>query len=252
MIESFEGKTYIVTGASSGIGRAVCIELSRQKANVVMIARNEEKLNDTLTKMETGNHMLISFNLSDIEKIEEILADVHEKYEVIDGIVYCAGINHNTKLKKTTYEVLHSVMLVNYYAFIELVRCEIDRKSKDYPSRIVVISSAASILDSKDNLAYSASKAAVESAVRVLSTELRKKNTNINAIRSAYVETEMLEGKLINLFYEDFSEHIKQSFQPLGLIDPFDVAKMSLYLLSDAAKSITGMHIPINGGVRWH
>ena len=247
MIESFEGKTYIVTGASSGIGRAVCIELSRQKANVVLVARSEERLNDTLAKMEAGNHQLISFNLSYIEKINEMVADVYEKYEKIDGIIYCAGFISHSTLKKTTYESLHSMMLINYYAFVELIRCVMNKKPKNHPFRIVGLSSAASVAATENFVGYSAAKAAMESSSRVLAVELRKKNTTINTIRLAYVDTEMLE--IYNDFFEDFDAQLRRTVQPLGLIDSCDVAKMTLYLLSDSAKSITGMNIPINGGM---
>jgi len=250
VVWELEGKNYIVTGASSGIGRAVCVELSKQKSNVILVARNEERLQETLEKMIPANHRAISFDLTNIEDINKIVADIYEKCNTIDGIIYCAGYGTATTLRKTTYEVLHRDMLINYYAFVELVRCVVKDKPKKHPMRIVSISSIASILNTINYTAYSASKAALDAAVRVLSTELIKKNTTINTIRPAYVDTEALT--FTNDLFEDFTEHIKKTgFQPLGLIDPYDVAKMTVYLMSDAAKSITGMNIPINGGARF-
>lgn len=249
MTELFEGKTYIVTGASSGIGRAVCIELSRQRANVVLVGRNEERLNDTLSKMEAGSHQLMSFDLSDIQKINGISEEAYKKYEAIDGIVYCAGFTGHTTLKGSTYEALHPYMLIHYYAFVELIRCVVNSKKKKHPMRIVGMSSVGSILVIDNLTAYSAAKAAMDAAVRVLAVELIKKNVTINSIRPANVDTEMLND--LHDIYGDFGEQIKKTVQPLGLIDPVDVAKMALYLLSDAAKSITGMAVPINGGVRF-
>ena len=250
MVMEFENKNYIVTGASSGIGRAVCIELSKQKANVMLVARNEERLNETLEKMDSANHSQASFDLTNIDGIDSLVASIYEKYDTIDGVIYCAGYGSGTTLRKITYQMLHGDMLINYYAFVELVRCAVKYKPKKHPMRIVSISSIASILNTASYTSYSASKAALDAAVRVLSNELVKKNTTINTIRPAYVDTEMMT--FMNDLFEDFNEHIKNTgFQPLGLIEPYDVARMAIYLMGDAAKSITGMHIPINGGARF-
>ena len=245
-----KGKNYIVTGASSGIGRATCIELSRSGANVLLVARNQDRLQDTLKLVEPTNHAVINFDLSNIDGIQGIISGAYEKFTVIDGLIYCAGIGWGATLQKTTYELMHSIMLVNCYAFVEFVRCLTKVKPKAHIMRIVGISSVGSLTNNKHDTAYSASKAAMEAAIRVMSTELIKKNTTINSIRPAYVDTEMLSS--MQDVFGDFNEHIKSTgFQPLGMIDPVDVAKLAVYLLSDAAKSITGMCVPINGGARF-
>ena len=250
MESEFESKNYIVTGASSGIGRAVCIELSKQKANVLLIARNEERLRNTLSEMDAAGHMAISFDLSDINGIQNIVKSGYERYGKIDGFIHCAGEGQGASLQKSTYNLLHGMMLVHYYAFVEFVRYLIKSKEKDYPLRIVGVSSVASKAHNRHDTGYSASKAALEAAVRVLSAELVKKNSTINAVCPAYVDTGRQSG-LQNLF-GDVNEYLKRTgFQPYGMIDPPDVAKLILYLLGDAAKSITGMSVPINGGARF-
>jgi NAD(P)-dependent dehydrogenase (short-subunit alcohol dehydrogenase family) len=244
----FEGKNYIVTGASSGIGREVCIELSRRKAAVVLIARNEERTNETLSMMDPANHSAIIHDLADISGINGIAENIRSQYGKVDGIVYSAGVAPVSPLHKTTCELLHSVMLVNFYAFMELVRCVIRHNPGKHPMRVVAMS-AATCRDMASHLsAYAASKAAVEAAVRCLSVELHKKNITINTVCPAHVRTPMQQSAV----YDDMDEQIKKSGkQPLGLIDPADVAKMAVYLMSDAAKYITGMSIPINGGMRY-
>lgn len=244
------GKNYIITGASSGIGRAACIELSKQKANVILVARNEERLQETLDQMEQGNHTLISCDLTSLDEISGVVTDIYEKYNVIDGIIYSAGITKTPKLSKATYEEMNPTMLINYYAFIELLRHAVDKKKK-HPMSVVAISSMSVLTCNAGSIAYSASKAALEAAVRVFSKELFKKNVRINAIRPAEVDTEMTTYGW-GMIYDDYGKHLKETgFQPYGLIDPADVANMAIYLTKDAAKAITGMMIPINGGARF-
>jgi len=252
MFEELSGKNYIVTGASSGIGRAVCVELSKLKANAVLVARNEERLQETLAKMEPANHTSFIYDLTDIDGIAGLVEQIYEANISIDGIIYCAGYSTKSPLSKAKYDVLHKDMLISYYAFVEVVRCVIKHKPKQHSMRIVGMSSVASVLSPAYYLPYSAAKAALEAAVRVMSTELISKATTINAIRPAYVDTEMIHTLGFHDFYGDFNKHIMSvsKFQPLGLIEASDVAKMAVYLVGDAAKSITGMTFTINGGAR--
>jgi NAD(P)-dependent dehydrogenase (short-subunit alcohol dehydrogenase family) len=187
--------------------------------------------------------------LANISEIERTALAVRQEYGEVNGFVHCAGISANLPLRKTSVDVLHAVMRVNFYAFVEFIRCFVAKKAKSEAMNIVGISSISSVTHTKYHTAYSASKAALEAAVRDLAEELIPRNVRINAIRPAYVDTPMIAA--MNDIMEDFNEYVKTSgFQPLGLIDPAHVANLVLYLLGDASVFITGMVMPINGGAR--
>lgn len=239
-------KTYLVTGASSGIGRSLCVELSKD-SNVILLARNAERLQETLSMMTEGDHMVIQGDISKIEDITAYIDQAFAKYNVLDGFAHCAGIGGIFRLSQSNYEQVHSLMLVNYYAFMECVRCLMKPKKKAHPFHIVAISSQSAVSNRKYFPIYAASKAALEASIRALGTELIIKNTNINAIRPGYVDTPMIADG--NDYLENFElEMIKNGFQPMGYIPPEYVAKLARYLLSDDARYTTGMVIPINGG----
>lgn len=239
-------KTYLVTGASSGIGRATCIELS-QDANVILLARNTERLQETLSAMTPGNHMIIQGDISQIETIQSYVEQAYAKYGTLDGFVHCAGIGGRARLSQTNYAHIHTIMILNYYSFIEFVRCLMKSKKKDHLFHILAMSSQAAISNEKYFVAYAASKAALEASIRSLSTELLRKNATINAIRAAFVATPMVIG--MEDVTDDFEKTIKENgFQPMGLIPPNSVAEVIKSLLGDTFKFTTGMIIPINAG----
>lgn len=239
-------KTYMITGASSGIGRSICIELSKN-ANVILIARNTERLQETLDLMNAGEHMIMQGDISKIDDIAAFVKQAYDKYTVLDGFAHCAGIGGIFRLSQSNFEQINSLMLVNYYAFMEFVRQLMKSKKKAHPFHIVGISSQATVSHQKYYSIYAASKAALEACIRPLSTELILKNTTINAIRPALVNTPMIaiNDDLVGDFEQEI---IKNGFQPMGLIPPKYVAKLAVHLLSDDAKYTTGMVIPINGG----
>jgi len=239
-------KTYMVTGASSGIGQSICIELSKNN-NVILLARNSERLQETLALMTEGNHMIIEGDISKIENIATYVKQAYEKYTILDGFAHCAGIGGIFRLSQTTYELIHSIMLVNFYSFVEFVRCLMKHKKKIHPFHIIAISSQGAISHQKYYPIYAASKAALEGCIRPLGTELILKNTTINAIRPAFVDTPMIAANddIVGNFEQEI---INNGFQPMGLIPPKYVAKLAVHLLSDDAKYTTGMIIPINAG----
>jgi NAD(P)-dependent dehydrogenase (short-subunit alcohol dehydrogenase family) len=243
------GKNYLVIGASSGIGRSACERLAKLGANMILIARRSELLENTLQSMTQGNHAIYSFDVTNISEIQNILVSILDSYRKIDGCVYCVGSGDTPRLRDITYDRLHAVMLANFYAFIEFVRCLVKKKAKSNIMRIVCMSSLASMSNDKYLTAYAASKAAMDAAVRCLATELVLKNVTINSIRPAFVNTGRTAGlaELIG----DVGEHLKKNgYQPQGWIPPEDVADLIVYLLSDAAKFITGTSVAINGGAR--
>jgi len=247
MTTGFIKKTIFVTGASSGIGRAVCKELAFHGAYVILQGRNSKAIQETMENMSPEKCLPLVADLSDFHNLPTVVEQAEDWQGSIDGLVYCAGIGGRARLRDTSPEFMLERMQINCFAFVELVRQLIKRKKKKIPLRIVVISSFASLGHDKYYTAYAASKAALEAAAKTLASELRIHNTAVNIIRPAFVNTPMVIGAADPL--GDFASRLEESgHQPLGLIPPEEVAQMAIYLLSSSAAHITGTVFSINGG----
>lgn len=246
-MNEYSGKIYLVVGASSGIGLCVSRKLASLGATVLLLARNREKLEHALGSLPKGNHECIAFDVANISDIGNLIDSILDRHNKIDGLIYCVGNGDIVRLRDNSFERLHTVMLANFYAFIEFVRAITNKKEKKQCLRIVGISSLASTHPEKYFTSYASSKAAMEAAVRCLALELHSKNTTINAIRPGVVKTERLD--YLNDVTGDMESKIKESgFQPLGLIPPDDVAELAIHLLGNSASFITGASLPVNGG----
>lgn len=237
------GKMILVTGASSGIGRQTAITLSEAGAKVILTARREEQLKETLGMMYGDGHVYYPFDLCDLENIEQLLQKIVEQQGRMQGLAFCAGITEVRPCKMTTPEVLQYVMKTNFFSFFEMV-CQFTKKrySED-GTKIAVISSAASVRPGKGQSAYAASKGAIDATVRVLAQELMARHININCVRPGTVDSPMTQNSS-----EDSLAHALE-IQPLGIISAKDVATMIAYLLSPTADMITGRGFDIEGGL---
>ncbi|MBQ7606403.1 MAG: SDR family oxidoreductase [Desulfovibrionaceae bacterium] len=242
-----KNRQYLVTGSSSGVGRAVCIALANAGAHVVLSGRNRTRLEETLSNMPGCDHHIMPCDLAQPDGIEAWARSIIRQCPPLDGIAYCAGVGGRWPLRHTTTAMLHSVMQVNFYSFVECVRWFTQLKERKHPMRIVAMSSLASETNLKSYTPYAASKAALEAAVRVLGTELLPRNTGICTVKAAFIDTPMLD--VTKEMQGDLNAHFKKiGYQPMGLIPPDAVAAMILFLLSDAARHITGTQIPFNAG----
>lgn len=239
-------KKIIVTGASSGIGKETSILLSKLGAQVLMIARREDKLKETLDKLEGINHRYYCFDLKKIESIEALINKIVKDNGPIDGLVYSAGISNMRPLKMTNYEFLHDMMLINFYSFIEIIRCVTKRDNYNRGMSIVSMSSISGIRGYKSKTAYSATKAALDGAIRSMAKELAEKRIRINSIVAGSIKTEMFERFLEKTgINEDDTQFNKYC---LGLGESTDVANAIAFLLSDASKIITGTGLVVDSG----
>lgn len=241
-------KKILVTGASRGIGKAVAILLSQVGAQVVLVARNKEKLEETISKMDTPDrHFYLTADLFQTEQIRDFMKECIEKDGVkLSGLVHCAGISTTIPLSQISYEKLDREMRINYYAFIEMVKYLAKRNYHTKECSIVGISSVSALRGAKCQTMYSATKAAMDASVITLAKELADKEMRINSIRPGTTKTEMLEewAKQKGVDLDTFA-----NYQPLGMGLPEDIADLAAFLLSPAARMITGQNISVDGGM---
>lgn len=237
---SLVGKHILVTGASSGMGRVFCRMIAKEGATVSLIARNVGRLQETLDGMEGGGHRYYVCDLTDEEQVKATL----EHLNPVDGVVFCAGINDFVPLKFIKYEKLEKMFQTNYFSQVLLTQLLVKRKLINDGASLVYISSLSSVLGVHGTLLYASSKAALNSAVRVIASELAPKKIRANAICPGIVRTEMLTGT--NIDEEAFTK--QEAEYPLGLGSPQDVGYAVLYHLSDGSKWLTGNCMILDGG----
>lgn len=239
-------KNILLTGGTSGIGFDTARKLVSAGSNVIVVSRSEEKLKKT---REILGEKIITYkyDLSDVKNIGSLINTIYDKHVVIDGFVHCAGFSDRRRFKDLSYDVIDNVMKINFYSFTEILRCLSVRKKKSSELRSVCISSHASSSNEKFLLAYAASKASLECAVRILANELRSKNITVTCVRPAFVNTPFISS--MNSLYEDFGNYLKQSgYQPCGLIPPDTVSSMIIHMLSPDAFYYSGTCIDIPAG----
>ena len=240
---SLEGKTILVTGASSGIGRSTAIECSKAGAKVVLTARNEARLKETLSMLIGEVHSYIVADLANEEQMDRLVAEM----PIIDGLVNNAGFNVMQLVPFIKDEDLIKVMRVNLEAPILLTHKVVKKKKIAKESSIVFTSSIAGKgVCSAGNSLYSASKGGLTAFMKNAALELASKKIRCNAVLPGMVETPLKEGKS-NITAEQWE--INRQLYPLKRFgNPEDVAYAIIYLLSDASAWMTGSELVIDGG----
>ena len=242
------GKRILVTGATGGMGKETSILLSKLGAKVVMCDIREEALQKVFSQLSGDGHAYYVFNLNDIDDIEALVKKMVEECGPFDGYAHCAGIAPMRPLKMTKKEDIIKVMNANLFSFIEIVRCITRKDCFTDEGSIVAISSTASIQGKQSKVAYSASKAALDGVIRCLICDLKKKKIRVNSIMPCWVNTGMYTS-YIERYPDTFEVREMQEKQYMGVTQPIEVANTIAFLLSDAAKTITGTSILIDGGM---
>lgn len=237
---TLSGKTILVTGASAGIGRGIAIACAGMGAQVILTARNIERLQETLTHLEGEGHMYIAADLTnEAERVALV-----EQLPMLDGVVQCAGVGNRVPCKMLMQEDLDRVMKPNTEAPMLLQSLLLSEKKIKKQASIVFIASAAATMPVTGNAVYSASKAALVAYAKCLAQELAPRQIRVNSISPTMVWTDLA---LVGATVEQLQEaQLAYPLKRYGM--PEDIANLVIYLLSNASVWMTGSNIEITGG----
>lgn len=238
---TLEGKTILVTGASSGIGQATAIECSKMGAKVVITGRNEERLHETFTHLEGEGHQMIVADLNMQNDIDVLVGAC----PVLDGLVNNAGRGKSKPVNFLKLEDLQEVYQTNIFGVALLTKGLLKKKKLVKGSSIVFTSSISSYMTAAGLSIYASSKAALCGYMRTCAIELGVKGIRSNAVLPGMVETKLINSGT----YTDEDKQKDLNLYPLGRYGrPNDIARGIIYLLSDASSWVTGSELVIDGG----
>ena len=241
---NLSGKKILITGASSGIGRQTAISMSEMGAELVISARDSDRLVETLDLLTGKNHQVISADLIDEVEREALV----EECPLIDGLVSCAGIIETKPIKFINQKSFANMMDVNFFSSINLVIQLFNSRKIKNNSSIVFIGSIAGVkIATKGNAMYGATKAALDGMVKAMALEFAPRKIRVNNIAPGMIQTEMVED-LEGALSKEAIELDKKRY-PLGTYGtPEDVANACIYFISDASRWVTGSTMILDGG----
>lgn len=239
---SLEGKTILITGASSGIGRATAIECSKLGARCVITGRNAERLQETLEMMDGSNHVQIVANLTNAESMEQLVAELPE----LDGLVNNAGIGYNKPIAFIKQSDLDAMFDTNTFAPVMLTKLIAKKKKLNKGASIVFTSSIAAMRETMGNAVYSMTKSAITSFAKTCALELGDKGIRVNSVHPGMVETKLIHDGAVSEV--DLQNDMQNNYPLKRYGRPDEIAWAIIYLLSDATAWVTGSQIVIDGG----
>lgn len=244
---SIEGKNIVITGAASGIGRQCAIDFSNAGANLVLLDIDEDNL--IISKELCNSSIQCNVYKCDLtveEAVETLFKTIVSDIGTIDGFLNCAGIEKTLPYNKFSSVDFTRIFDVNFIGAMNVIKCLSKKNNRGNNLKIVLIASITAIVGRPGVTAYAASKGAIVSAVKTMALEMATKGININCISPGTILTPLMQNMLSSLTDEQQEER-KAGF-PLGLGNPSDIANTAMFLLSDAARWITGQNIIVDGG----
>lgn len=242
---SLAHKKILITGASSGIGRATAVLFSNLGAELIITARNEEKLKETLALLKpNAHHQCVITDLTHNDAIKKMVAEMG----AIDGFVHCCGKVLPVPVKFIQDKHLEDVFSVNYFSAVHTVSELLKQKKINNGASIAFISSVSTLHAYFGGGPYISSKAALEGYAKVLALELVSKKIRVNVLQPALVNTAIFESTLDAAINKDEMNKLIAQY-PLGVGEPNDIAQALAYFVSDASKWVTGTCLKMDGGL---
>jgi 2-deoxy-D-gluconate 3-dehydrogenase len=242
-----QNKTVIVTGGNKGIGKGIALSFAKARANVVIVGRDKESLNSTLTELNAfgGTNKAIQLDINDISGVREIVDEVANKYEAIDILVNNAGINIAKPAFEVTEEDWDQVLDINLKAAFFFSQSVAKHMKKQGGGRIINIASQMAFVGYIKRAAYCSSKGGMIQLTKALAVEWAPYHINVNAVAPTFVETEFTAK-----MFEDtaFKKDVESRILLERMPKPEDVSGAVLYLASNMADFVTGETIKVDGG----
>lgn len=243
----FAGRWVVVTGASSGLGRAIAIELARQRARLVLAGRDTKRLADTAAQLGNTEHRVLALDLTDHAAIQPAIMQMRDQTGPLWGACHAAGIVDTRPLAINTPAVVQKQLDINLLAGLELARvvCRRDVITTEGGS-LLFVSSVYGQVGNAGQIGYCATKGAVVAAVRAMAVELARREIRVNCLSPGLVLTEMTRKAFESLS----AEHVDRlkAAHPLGVGEPEDVGRAAAFLLAPGTRWITGADLVVDGG----
>jgi 3-oxoacyl-[acyl-carrier protein] reductase len=246
MTINLAGQVAIVTGASQGLGKTIALELASHGARVACVARNAEKLAETVKLISDagGEAEAVSCDVQVRESVDKVVDDIIEKHERLDILVNNAGITRDTLLPRMSDEEWDDVIATNLRGTFLFSRAASRYMMRARYGRIINISSVSGIMGNPGQTNYSASKAGMIGMTRSLSRELAGRKVTINAVCPGFIESEMTKA-----LGDVVMTEAKKRIPAKRLGTPEDVAHAVAFLAGPAASYITGAVLTVDGGM---
>lgn len=236
----------LVTGASSGLGREICIFLSQLGSRIILVARNRERLEETAGMLEGDGHCIEPFDLSNGDEVPYWMKKLVRAYGPFDGVVHSAGVQLTRPIRDWNTKDCERLMNINLYSCFSLAKGFRQKGVHKDKGSIVFISSVAGLVGETGLSIYTASKSAIIGLARSLAVELVRDGIRVNAVAPGFVHTEMVDG-ILGYMPPEYLTTLAAK-HPLGLGQPRDVAHAIGFLLADTGRWITGTTLVVDGG----
>lgn len=241
-----KGRSYLVTGAASGIGRATTLLLSEMGAKVLLADINSENLQKVKAECKNETDTLV-IDLMDADSIKNSIKDKVATFGKLHGFVHCAGLPYIAPLKVVNAEKTERIYKLNTYAAIELAKvCSNKQVYAGEHGSFVLISSVYGLVGSAANVGYAMSKGAIVAITKALAMELVGNEIRVNCVAPGFIKTPMADK--VDFMMDSEYDNRLNALHPMGLGRAEDVANGILFLLSDMSSWMTGTVLNVDGG----
>lgn len=238
---SLDGKRILVTGASSGLGRAIAIACSQRGATIIATGRDETRLHETIAALDGSGHVGFHADLISVADREQLALATG----IVNGVVHSAGISRLSPIRMATERHVQEIWQINYEAPVLLTQRLLAKSQIANDGSVVFLSSIAAYIGVPAVGVYSGTKAALIATMRCLAMEVAKRRIRVNALAPALVNTPLLAAtsSVVGTL------ETQRAAYPLGFGEPSDVANAAIFFLSSASRWITGTSLVMDGGL---